>query len=52
MSKFTYFVEGVGIEVTAVAATQKEAYKIAFASLTDAQKNACQILDWIDESKV
>ena len=49
MTKFTYYVEGVGIEVSAIASTQKEAYKLAFASLSDEQKDACQILDCIDQ---
>lgn len=48
MSKFTYYVDGLDIEVSAVAATQREAHKLAWASLTDEQKNAARCLEWID----
>lgn len=48
-SVFTFYVEGVGIEVKATAKTEKLAYRKAFDSLTESQKNACVILECVDE---
>lgn len=47
--RFTFYVDGVGIEVTADAASEKQARKMAWDSLTDAQQNNCACLDCIDE---
>lgn len=52
MKKYTYTVEPWGFEVSVVAETQKEAHKKAWESLTDAQKDNCECLDWIDEEVV
>lgn len=52
MSKFTYYVDGLDIEVSAVAATQREAHKLAWAALTEEEKNAARCLDWIDTQEV
>lgn len=49
MHKFIYYVEGCGIEVSVIAATQKEAHKVAWDMLTDEQKNAAACLDWVGE---
>lgn len=48
MNKYTYIVEPLGIEISAVAATQKEAHHKAFQSLTNEQQDACACLDWVD----
>ena len=50
--RFTFYVDGCGIEVHAVAATRKEAHKLAWASLTDEQQNRTACLDCIDEQAV
>ena len=49
MKKYTYTVEPWGIEASVIAETQKEARKKVWESLTDAQKDNCECLDWIDE---
>ena len=50
--RFTFYVEGVGIEVSAVAESQKAAHQIAWNSLTEAQRNAAACLDCIDTEEV
>jgi hypothetical protein len=49
MSKFTFYVEGVGIYVEAVAESEKLAHRAAWQSLTDEQKDAAACLDCVDE---
>jgi hypothetical protein len=48
MNIYTYYVEGVGIEVVVTASNRKEAHKMAWQLLTDEQQNACCGLDWVD----
>ena len=49
MKKFTYVVLPWGFEVQMIAATQKEARKLAWNSLTQEQQDNCEDLDWVDE---
>lgn len=48
MQKFTFYVEGCGIEVSVLAETQKQAHAAAWQSLTDTQKDRTACLDLID----
>jgi hypothetical protein len=48
-SKFTFYVDGLGIEVSAISDDVNKAHKLAWASLTDEQRDAAGGLDWIDE---
>jgi hypothetical protein len=50
--RFTFYVEGAGIDVSVVAETEKAAYQLAWASLTERQKDACVGLDCVDAAEV
>ena len=46
---FTFIVEPYGHEVTWVAATEKEAHRMAWAALADDVKDGCECLDCVNE---
>lgn len=48
MDKYTFYAEGLGIEISVTATSQKEAHRMAAATLTDDQMDALVSLDWID----
>ncbi len=52
LTEFTYVVEPYGFEVKATAATQKKAHALAWAALTETQKDGCSCLDCVDEREV
>ena len=53
MTRYTYIVEPYGFEVKVEAETEKAAYKKAYASLTESQKDGTSILDCVNiESRV
>jgi len=51
-SKYTFYVDPLGFDVSVIAADAKTAYKAAFASLTPDQQDATCILDLLDEERV
>lgn len=51
-SRYTFHADGLGIDLQAIGATEKEAYAKAWASLTDEQKDRVEILDCVDEVKL
>jgi hypothetical protein len=50
--KFTFFVDGLGIDVSAVASTEREAHKLAWQSLTEEQKESTACLDCVNVEKI
>ena len=52
MKEFIYYAEGPEKEITVAAATQKEAHKKAWESLTSEEQNITSCLDWIDEKEM
>lgn len=52
IKQYVFAVEPWGFEVTVKAESYKEAHKLAWSTLTDAQKDSCECLDWIDTLEV
>jgi len=49
MRRFVFVIDPSGEEVSAIAASEKEAYRKAWESLSDVQQNACAGLECVDE---
>lgn len=49
MTIFTFVIDPTGEEIKVTAATEKEAHRKAWESMTDEQKNSCACLDCVDE---
>jgi|TARA_R110000868_G_scaffold63120_2_gene190269 hypothetical protein len=52
MSKYTFYVEGCGIELSVTADSEKSAHKMAWAMLSDEQKNSAACLDCVEVEAV
>jgi hypothetical protein len=51
MNIYTFVAEPSGVEFIAAAATEKEAHQKVWDSLTDAERDACECLEWVDEKE-
>lgn len=51
-NEYIFAVDPWGFEVTVQAETYKEAHKLAWNALTDAEKDNCECLDLVDTSEV
>lgn len=49
LSTFVIYVDGVGIELRVVAASERAAYQKAWSLLTDEQRDHTRCMDCIDE---
>lgn len=48
MRYYTIYVDPLGLELTVLAESEREAYQLAWLKLTDAQRDATACLDMID----
>ena len=49
MGIYTFYADGLNIEVEAQGDSEAQAHRAAWAALTDEQRNACACLDCVDE---
>lgn len=48
MNKYTFYLEGLGIEMTILAESEKQAAKAIWAKLSDKQRDFLVIMDCVD----